>query len=119
MFSAAIWDLLTLTKYPPASMKVMTVTEAKVVALFMSINVAPIASPSPCHYPPNSGEIGDETVRELDEVYDREPKGSSKYLSGDYAQEDCEQAQEKGPRILREARHEINDHQEKHGEYEV
>lgn len=36
-----------LTKYPPASMKVMTVTDAKVVARFKSINVAPIASPSP------------------------------------------------------------------------
>lgn len=61
--------LLTLTKYPPASMKVMTVTEAKVVAFFMSINVAPIASPSPCHHPPNSSEIIDETS----EVDDCEP----------------------------------------------
>jgi len=39
----------TFTKYPPASMKVITVTEARVVALFKSIRVAPIASPSPCH----------------------------------------------------------------------
>lgn len=38
----------TCTKNPPASMKVMTVTEAKVVALFKSISVAPIASPRPC-----------------------------------------------------------------------
>lgn len=29
-------------------MKVITVTEARVVAFFMSISVAPIASPSPC-----------------------------------------------------------------------
>ena len=41
--------VLTFTKYPPANMKVITVTEAKVVALFKSISVAPIASPSPCH----------------------------------------------------------------------
>ena len=40
--------MLTFTKNPPASMKVITVTEARVVALFKSINVAPIASPSPC-----------------------------------------------------------------------
>jgi hypothetical protein len=40
--------MLTCTKNPPASMKVITVTEARVVALFKSINVAPIASPSPC-----------------------------------------------------------------------
>ncbi|MFS7908471.1 hypothetical protein Hanom_Chr01g00083501 [Helianthus anomalus] len=40
----------TLTKYPPANMKAITVTEAKVVALFKSVNVAPIANPSPCHY---------------------------------------------------------------------
>lgn len=38
---------LTFTKNPPANMNVMTVTEASVVALFRSINVAPIASPSP------------------------------------------------------------------------
>lgn len=38
----------TFTKKPPASMKVITVTEAKVVALFKSISVAPIASPRPC-----------------------------------------------------------------------
>lgn len=37
----------TFTKKPPANIKVMTVTEAKVVALFKSISVAPIASPSP------------------------------------------------------------------------
>jgi len=37
----------TFTKKPPANIKVMTVTEAKVVALFRSISVAPIASPSP------------------------------------------------------------------------
>lgn len=40
----------TFTKKPPASMKVITVTEAKVVALFKSISVAPIASPSPCFH---------------------------------------------------------------------
>lgn len=38
---------LALTKNPPASMNVMTVTEAKVVAFFKSIKTAPIASPSP------------------------------------------------------------------------
>lgn len=40
--------MLTFTKNPPASMKVMTVTEARVVALFRSMSVAPIASPRPC-----------------------------------------------------------------------
>lgn len=39
---------ITFTKNPPANMKVITVTEARVVAFFMSISVAPIASPSPC-----------------------------------------------------------------------
>lgn len=40
--------MLTPTKYPPANMNVITVTEAKVVAFFKSISVAPIANPSPC-----------------------------------------------------------------------
>jgi hypothetical protein len=40
--------VLTFTKKPPASMNVMTVTEARVVAFLMSNRVAPIANPSPC-----------------------------------------------------------------------
>ena len=34
-------------KKPPDSMNVITVTEAKVVAFFTSMNAAPILSPSP------------------------------------------------------------------------
>lgn len=43
-------SMLTLTKYPPANMKVITVTEARVVAFFKSISAAPIANPSPCNF---------------------------------------------------------------------
>uniref|UniRef100_A0A0A9HU76 Uncharacterized protein n=1 Tax=Arundo donax TaxID=35708 RepID=A0A0A9HU76_ARUDO len=35
------------TKKPPASMNVMTVTEARVVAFLISNRLAPIANPSP------------------------------------------------------------------------
>ena len=47
-----IYDLsilvFTFTEKPPANMKAIAVTEAKVVALLKSITVAPIARPSPC-----------------------------------------------------------------------
>lgn len=41
-------NALTFTKKPPASMKVITVTEARVVAFLISSREAPIANPSPC-----------------------------------------------------------------------
>jgi hypothetical protein len=37
----------TFTKNPPANIKVITVTEARVVAFFISKSVAPIAKPRP------------------------------------------------------------------------
>lgn len=39
--------MLTATKNPPANIKVITVTEARVVAFFISKRVAPIAKPRP------------------------------------------------------------------------
>lgn len=42
-------NALTFTKKPPASMKVMTVTEARVVAFLISSREAPITNPSPCN----------------------------------------------------------------------
>lgn len=48
-FQVLMWeDRGTLMKKPPANMDVMTVTEAKVVAFFTSMNAAPILCPSPC-----------------------------------------------------------------------
>lgn len=40
-------EVITFTKNPPANMKVMTVTEASVVAFLTSTRLAPIASPRP------------------------------------------------------------------------
>lgn len=39
--------MLTFTKNPPVNIKVITVTEARVVAFFISKRVAPIANPRP------------------------------------------------------------------------
>ena len=47
-FRAELCSALTFTKKPPASMNVMTVTEARVVAFLISSRVAPITNPSPC-----------------------------------------------------------------------
>lgn len=41
---------LTWIKNPPDNIKVITTTDASVVAFFTSINAAPIASPRPCNF---------------------------------------------------------------------
>lgn len=50
IFLFVLININTFTKNPPANMKVITVTEARVVALFTSMSVAPMASPSPYSY---------------------------------------------------------------------
>lgn len=106
--------MLTCTKNPPASMKVITVTEARVVALFKSINVAPIASPSPCFA---ANYIWLYVVFLLWCYLNQQLQET--YLSRHNAEEDCKHGQEEGTSTQFQSCHEIDNKKEQYWQYKV
>lgn len=100
----------TFTKYPPANMKVITVTEASVVAFFKSINVAPIANPSPCDVISRFSKAEKNSLLLYNISIGR--KGEA-YLCCNYAEENYQHGEEKCFRTMFQACHEIDYAKEK------
>lgn len=112
--------LLTWIKNPPDSMKVITVTDANVVAFFTSMNAAPIISPRPCiftfektskpDYWKHYFQFQEEKMLMFDVVSD---------LSSYNTEENCKCGQEECHDAWPQANHEIDNYKENHGQYEI
>lgn len=91
-------------------MKVITVTEAKVVALFKSISVAPMASPRPCQ------STHAMVLHSVLNVIGMLLTGGCKctYLGGNDAEKNRKHAEEKGAGTQSQASHEVDYQKEKY-----
>ena len=92
-------------------MKVITVTEARVVALFKSISVAPIASPRPCK---SSHAKVDFTLGLGVYGFFLTISYKCTYLGSNDAEKNCKHTEEKGTGTQSQASHEVDNQKEKY-----